>query len=258
MYQAWPHGVSPGSNAQLTSTRTVAAIPVLPLERKRGRGGTPRGRCRLPPLATYPPGVRGSQQRPANCPCLARMNKYTIKSIMIKSKISVIPGDRVEKAILLLRGHRVLLDSDLSTLYGVTTKRLNEQVRRNRDRFPEDFAFQLTRAEYAALRSHFATLKTGRGQHRKYFPRVFTEHGALMAATVLSSRIAVQASIQIVRTFVRLRQFMASHSDLARKLETIEKRYDAQFKVVFDAIRELMAPEVPSTKPRIGFRPGVD
>jgi hypothetical protein len=172
----------------------------------------------------------------------------------MKRKLALIPAGRIERSILFYRGHRVMLDADLAALYGVPTKRLNEQVRRNRDRFPEDFMFQLTRPAFIALRSQIATLKTGRGQHRKYLPIVFTEHGALMAASVLNSSAAIQVSIQVVRAFVRLREILASHADLARRLDDLERKYDAQFKVVFDAIRQLMAPEPPHRRPRIGFR----
>ncbi len=175
---------------------------------------------------------------------------------MAQQSTALIPAERIERAIYLIRGHKVMLDSDLAALYGVLTKRLNEQVRRNRERFPQDFLLQLTRPEYDRLRSQFATLNTPprRGQHRKYLPYAFTEHGALMAATVLNSPVAVQVSIQIVRTFVRLRQLLATHAQLARKLAELERKYDVQFKVVFDAIRQLMAPEVPAPKRRIGFQ----
>ncbi|MBI4603444.1 MAG: ORF6N domain-containing protein [Planctomycetes bacterium] len=164
----------------------------------------------------------------------------------------MIPVERIEQTILLIRGHKVILDTDLASLYRVPTKRLNEQVRRNRERFPEDFLIQLTRTEYDRLRSQFATLKTGRGQHRKYLPYAFTEHGALMAATVLNSPVAVHVSIQIVRTFVRLRQILATHVHLARRLVELEQQYDAQFKVVFEALRALMEPPKRTKKP-IGF-----
>lgn len=171
-----------------------------------------------------------------------------------KPSQSLVLAERIERAIWFVRGHKVLLDSDLAALYGVPTKRLNEQVRRNHDRFPADFMFELTRSEYEALRSQFATLKAGRGQHRKYLPYAFTEHGALMAATVLNSPVAVQVSIEIVRTFVRLRQMLASNAELARRLDELEKKYESQFKVVFDAIRRLMAPPQPKPRP-FGFRP---
>ncbi len=172
---------------------------------------------------------------------------------MAKKETALIPSARIEQAILLIRGHKVILDSDLAALYGVPTKRLNEQGRRNRERFPADFMFQLTVHETAVLRSQFATSKPGRGG-RRYRPYVFTEYGALMAATILNSPVAVQVSIQIVRTFVRLRQLLATHAQLTRKLVELERKYDDQFKVVFDAIRELMVPPEPGAKRRIGFR----
>jgi hypothetical protein len=161
------------------------------------------------------------------------------------------PLERIERSILLIRGHKVMLDADLAVLYAVSTKRLNEQVRRNRSRFPGDFMFQLTGEEVRSLRSQFATSKKGRGG-RRYSPLVFTEQGIAMLSTVLNSERAIQVNIEIMRAFVRLREMIATHKDLARKLEALEKRYDAQFKVVFDAIRELMAPPTPK-KRKIGF-----
>jgi hypothetical protein len=135
----------------------------------------------------------------------------------------------------------------------VSTKRLNEQVRRNVRRFPADLMFQLSPDEATALRSQNATLDAGRGQHRKYLPYVFTEQGVAMLSSVLNSERAVQVNIEIMRAFVRLRELIGTNRDLARRLDELEKRYDAQFKGVFDAIRQLMAP---SEKPRrsIGFR----
>jgi hypothetical protein len=161
------------------------------------------------------------------------------------------PLERIERSILLIRGHKVMLDADLAVLYAVSTKRLNEQVRRNRSRFPGDFMFQLTEEEVRSLRSQFATSKKGRGG-RRYSPLVFTEQGIAMLSTVLNSERAIQVNIEIMRAFVRLREMIATHKDLARKLEALEKRYDAQFKVVFDAIRELMASPTPK-KRKIGF-----
>jgi hypothetical protein len=162
----------------------------------------------------------------------------------------------IERRIFWIRGRRVMLDRDLADVYGVSTKRLNEQVKRNRDRFPEDFMFQLSLEEAKAIlisRSQFATLK--RGQNPKYAPLAFTEHGAVMAANVLNSPAAVRASIQVVRAFVRLREILATHKDLARKLEEMEEKYDAQFKVVFAAIRELMEPPPEPPRRPIGFTP---
>ena len=156
--------------------------------------------------------------------------------------------------ILTVRGHRVLLDADLATLYGVPTKRLNEQVKRNIERFPEEFMFQLTKAEAEVVRlsrSQIATLK--RGQNIKYLPRVFTEHGVLMAANVLNSPRAVAMSVAIVKAFVRLRQMVLSVEELSRKVTTLERKYDGQFKIVFDALPQLMAPPPEPPKKRIGF-----
>ena len=161
------------------------------------------------------------------------------------------PVERIERSILLIRGHKVMLDADLAVLYAVSTKRLNEQVRRNRSRFPGDFMFQLTGEEVRSLRSQFATSKKGRGG-RRYAPLVFTEQGIAMLSTVLNSERAIQVNIEIMRAFVRLREMIATHKNLARKLEALEKRYDAQFKVVFDAIRELKARPEPN-KRNIGF-----
>jgi len=154
----------------------------------------------------------------------------------------------------LIRGEKVILDADLAVLYGVTTKRLNEQVKRNRARFPPDFMFQLTneeKLEVVASCDHLARLRFSPVR-----PYAFTEHGAIMAANILNSARAVQASIMVVRAFVRLRQMLASNAELARKLDALEQKYDTQFKVVFDAIRELMAPPVPPKKGRIGFVSG--
>jgi len=163
----------------------------------------------------------------------------------------LIPPERIERSILLIRGHKVMLDSDLAELYGVTTKRLNEQVRRNLSRFPEDFMFQLTESETRLLRSQIATSKEGRGG-RRYLPYAFTEQGVAMLSSVLNSERAIKVNIEIMRAFVRLRQILASNKELAKRLDEMEKKYDAQFRVVFEAIRELMKP--PETKRRpIGF-----
>jgi hypothetical protein len=159
--------------------------------------------------------------------------------------------ESIENKIYVVRGQRVMLDAELAEVYGVSTKRLNEQVKRKLDRFPEDFMFRLTPEEAEFLRSQFATSKTGRGG-RRYAPYVFTEHGAVMVANVLNSPAAVQASIQVVRAFIRLREVLASHKDLARKLRDLEKKYDSQFRVVFDAIRALMSPPAGEPK-KIGF-----
>jgi len=168
---------------------------------------------------------------------------------------SIVPVERIERHILLIRGHKVMLDSDLAELYGVEVKVLNQSVKRNIDRFPEDFMFQLTAEEDESLRSQFVTLKNGRGRHRKYPPYAFTEQGVAMLSGVLNSPRAVQVNIEIMRTFVLLRQMLASNEGLARKLAALEKKYDSQFRAVFDAIRQLMTPQQPPKRRQIGFNP---
>jgi hypothetical protein len=166
---------------------------------------------------------------------------------------------RIEPLILTIRGQKVLLDSDLARIYGVTTSRLNEQVKRNVDRFPDDFCHQLTAVEWnniLSLRSQNAILNKGRGKHRKYPPYVFTEHGAIMAANVLKTPRAVQMSVFVIRAFVRLREMMLVHADIAEKLAQLERRvgqHDVHIQAIIEAIRQLMAPSV---KPRreMGFR----
>ncbi len=153
--------------------------------------------------------------------------------------------------ILTIRGQRVILDTDLAKIYGVPTFRFNEAVKRNKERFPEDFMFQLTSAEFTALRSQFAMSKTGRGGRRTR-PYAFTEHGALMAANLLNSSLAILMSVEVVRAFVRLRQLTLSVAEFARKVNAMESKYDSQFKIVFDAIRQLMTPPDPPRK-KIGF-----
>jgi len=171
-----------------------------------------------------------------------------------------VPTEEITRAILVLRGHRVLLDSELASLYGATTKRFNEQVRRNRKRFPADFMFQLTAEESSSLRSQFATLKTGRGQHRKYLPYVFTEHGAIMAATILDSPRAVEMSVYVVRAFVQLREMLASKTALVRKLNELDgklKNHDEAITAILSAIRELMNPPPPKRR-GIGFTASIN
>ena len=164
---------------------------------------------------------------------------------------NILTSERIERSILLIRGHKVMLDADLAELYGVETRALLQAVSRNQKRFPEDFMFQMSKEEYELLRSQIVISKKGRGG-RRYLPYVFTEQGVAMLSSVLRSERAVQVNIEIMRAFVRLRELVATHKYLARKLETLEKRYDAQFEVVFDAIRELMAPPTPN-KRKIGF-----
>jgi hypothetical protein len=158
----------------------------------------------------------------------------------------------VEERILLLRGYRVLLDADLARLYGVETKGLVRAVKRNIDRFPPDFMFQLEQHEVERLRYQFGTSSWG---GRRYLPFVFTEQGVAMLSSVLRSAQSIKANIEIMRAFVRLRRMLASNSELARKLAALETKYDAQFKTVFDAIRQLMTPPDPPKKRPIGFTP---
>ena len=166
------------------------------------------------------------------------------------SKNPIVPAESIENCIYLLRGQRVLLDDDLAMLYEVDTKTLNRAVKRNRRRFPEDFMFQLSTKEFESLRYQFGTSKRG---GRRYPPYAFTEQGVAMLSSVLNSKRAIQVNIEIMRAFVRLRQMLSSNADLARKLATLEKKYDTQFKVVFDAIRELMTPPDSKKKRSIGF-----
>lgn len=146
-----------------------------------------------------------------------------------------------------------MLDFHLADLYEVETKALKRAVKRNRERFPDDFCFTLSDEEWKNLRYHFGASSFGQWGGRRYFPYAFTEQGVAMLSTVLRSKKAVQVNIEIMRAFVRLREIMATHKDLARKLEEMEKKYDSQFKIVFDAIRQLMMPPEKPKRP-IGFR----
>lgn len=171
-----------------------------------------------------------------------------------KSKSLVtIPSERIEEIILLIRGEKVIIDSALSNLYGVSTARLNQQVKRNLDRFPDDFLFRLTSEEFNILMLQNATSKKGRGGRRK-LPYAFTEHGALMAANVLNSGPRYQGQRSTNPRLHKTAQILATNSQLASKLNSLEQRYDHQFKIVFDAIRRLMTPTPANVKP-IGFRP---
>ena len=163
---------------------------------------------------------------------------------------NVVPQEIIEQKIYLIRGKKVMMDKDLAVLYEIETRNLNKAVSRNLDRFPNDFMFQLSEEEFENLMFQFGTSSWG---GTRKFPRVFTEQGIAMLSNVLKSKRAVQVNIQIMRAFVRLREILASHKDLARKLEELEKKYDVQFKVVFDAIRQLMIPPE-SPKRKIGFR----
>ncbi|MBM3856006.1 MAG: ORF6N domain-containing protein [Verrucomicrobia bacterium] len=165
---------------------------------------------------------------------------------------SLVPAERIASRILLLRGEKVMLDADSADSYGVEPKALNQAVRRNVGRFPRDFMFQLTRQEFMNMRSQIVTSSLNHGG-RRYAPLAFTEQGVAMLSGLLNSPRAVAVNIEIMRAFVRLRQMIASHADLARKLAALERRYDAQFRIVFEAIRELMNPTLPSRKGEIGF-----
>lgn len=175
---------------------------------------------------------------------------------MAKSKTAgVVSLARVERVIHVIRGQKVMLDSDLAEVYGVTTKRLNEQVHRNLDRFPEDFMFRLTAEEVDSLRSQIATSNIGRGG-RRYLPYALTEHGAVMLASVLNSPQAVEASIFVVRAFIRMREMLGAHKELAAKIAELDRRigqHDESIRSLVQAIRQLMAPVEGKTK-RIGFR----
>jgi hypothetical protein len=162
---------------------------------------------------------------------------------------------RIEDLIFLVRGQRVMLDSDLAAVYGVTTTRLNEQFIRNRERFPADFAFRLKPQEFAHLISQSAISKKGRGG-RRTLPWVFTEHGALMLASVLNSQVAIDASVRVVRAFLLMREQLAAHKDLARKLTESEEHvsgHDSQIQNFFEAIRHLIEPPLPDNRKQIGF-----
>jgi hypothetical protein len=156
----------------------------------------------------------------------------------------MVSADRIERSILMVRGQRVMVDSDLAALYGVPTKVLLQSVKRNQNRFPGDFAFVLTDQEFAILRSQFVTSSSGWGGRRRA-PWVFTEQGVAMLSSVLRSPRAVQVNIEIMRAFVRLREMLASNAELSRRLDELEKKYDQQFAVVFQAIRQLMEPGQP-------------
>jgi hypothetical protein len=168
-----------------------------------------------------------------------------------------VPTQPLAQRIRKIRGHKVLLDADLAALYGVPTKVLVQSVKRNLERFPVDFMFHLTEQEVRALRSQIVTLnevrRGGRGRHAKYLPYAFTEQGVAMLSSVLKSKRAVQVNVEIMRAFVRMRDLAGHNRDLVKRLDELESRYDRQFKIVFDAIRELMTPPQPTPKRRIGF-----
>jgi hypothetical protein len=174
---------------------------------------------------------------------------------MAKESVSLVPAERIIHSILLIRGQKVILDSELALLYGVTTARLNEQVKRNSERFPDDFMFQLVNEEYDNLKSQFATSSMGWGGRRK-LPYVFTEHGAIMAAGVLNSNKAVEVSIFVVRAFVKLRQMLAPYKDIIKKVEQLETKlqtHDKHITAIIEAIKLLMPSPEPEPKPPVGY-----
>ncbi|MBU1076221.1 MAG: ORF6N domain-containing protein [Spirochaetes bacterium] len=165
----------------------------------------------------------------------------------------IIEQSDIASKIYIIRCKKIMLDLDLALLYGVQTKRLKEQVRRNLKRFPIDFMFEITKDEYSSLRSQIATLKDGRGRHSKYLPMAFTEQGIAMLSSVLNSDKAIQVNIQIMRTFTKLRELILSNKGLKKKIDELEKKYDKQFQIVFEAIRQLLEPPKPGKKYKIGF-----
>jgi hypothetical protein len=170
----------------------------------------------------------------------------------VGKETSLLPMERIHRHILLIRGQKVMLDHDLAELYGVSTGRLNEAVKRNLDRFPDDFMFRLSNEEAETLRSQIAISKARGG--RRYRPYAFTEQGVAMLSRVLRSKRAIAVNVQIMRTFVLLRQMLASNAALSRRLDELERKYDAQFRGVFDVLRALMAQdEREKQRPRIGY-----
>ncbi|HEY4715351.1 MAG TPA: ORF6N domain-containing protein [Candidatus Paceibacterota bacterium] len=171
----------------------------------------------------------------------------------LNNELSLIPGERIINKIFLLRGKKVMIDRDLAELYEVEIRVLIQAVKRNIERFPLDFMFQLTKDEYKSLRSQFVTLNNGRGQHRKYLPYVFTEQGVAMLSSVLNSKKAIQVNIQIIRTFTKLRELLATNTKIRQKIEQMEKKYDSKLRQVFDILKQLLMQES-KTKPQIGFK----
>lgn len=174
------------------------------------------------------------------------------KKASIKIVKEIIPTERITGRIFLIREVKVMLAQDLAKLYGIKTKVLNQAVTRNIERFPKDFMFQLTKNEFNSLRSQFVTLE-GRGKYPKYLPRVFTEQGVAMLSSVLKSKRAIQVNIQIMRAFIHLRKMLIQYKDLKQKIEAIERKYDKQFQLVFNAIKQLII-QKEQPKPEIGFK----
>lgn len=165
---------------------------------------------------------------------------------------SIIPSESIINKIYEFRGQKVMLDSDIAELYGVETRRLKEQVRRNIGRFPEAFMFELSKEEHEALRSQFATLK--RGQHSKYSPFVFTEHGILMLSSVLNSDIAIKMSVQIIETFVQLRKLANNYEEIMQKIKQMESQYNHQFSEIYQALQQLLSKPKETPRPKIGYK----
>ena len=176
----------------------------------------------------------------------------------MREEVALVSAGRIVRCIVELRGHKVMLDKDLAELYTVATSNLNKAVKRNIARFPDDFMFQVTREEYHSLRFQSGILESGRGRHSKYLPYAFTEQGVAMLSSVLRSPRAVLVNIEIMRAFVRLRRFLATHKALAEQLKELESRvsgHDEQIQAIFQAIRQLIAPPAEAERPSIGFRP---
>lgn len=174
------------------------------------------------------------------------------------NKITSISSGQIESKIFLIREKKVMVDNDLAALYGVETKVFNQAVKRNLKRFPDDFMFQLNKQEMEVWKNHFlrsqiVTLKSGRGKHRKYLPLVFTEQGVAMLSSVLNSEKAIQVNIQIMRTFTKIREMVATNKELREKIEKLEKKYDKRFKIIFDVIKRLLPDKEENSKKRIGF-----
>lgn len=169
----------------------------------------------------------------------------------MKNKIAIVSSEMIERSIFVIRGYKVMLDADLAKLYGVETKALNRAVKRNADRFPKDFMFQLTASEIISLRCQNGTSSWG---GKRYLPHAFTEQGVAMLSGVLKSKRAINVNIEIMRAFVKMRKMLISHEELAQKVTDMEKRYDGNFKMVFNAIKQLIEPPAIKRNP-IGFRP---
>jgi len=172
--------------------------------------------------------------------------------------LTLIPQETIENKILSLRGKRVMLDKDLAKLYGVETKYLKRQVRRNLDRFPSDFMLKLSKQEFKNWRRQFVTSNSTDKMGLRYSPYAFTEPGVAMLSSVLNSNRAIHVNIQIIRTFIKLRQLLLAHADLKRKIEAMEKKYDKHFRIVFEAVRKLLEPPPEKPKRRIGFHTQTD